>query len=317
MSRVLITGSCSFLASHLIPLLLAANHEVDGIDLHHPESRETWRMEAFRKHRAFRYRWGNMAEGGVSRVAVTNNAIWVPDVVIHIGAVTDVRWSLANPSYTLLTNTQDTVAVMQQCLHFDPRPHFIYVSTHSVYGGGHTQPIAEDVPLHPSTFYGATKAASEALVTAFGAEQGLPYTTVRPALMYGERERPGSLVTNFLGRAMRSETITLDGGGWQARDMVYGGDVARFIALITKPGLHYRTLGQVFNAGSGRAIAIRDLAQWCIDHFRRGQIAEGPQRAGEEGVFYLDNNKAQKLGWRPEVLFEDGLKLTADWVETQ
>jgi nucleoside-diphosphate-sugar epimerase len=196
-----------------------------------------------------------------------------------------------------------------------PFPHTIVFSSHSVYGKQAVIPTPEDVALHPSTHYGATKVALEAVALAAYHESSWPITVVRPSLMYGPQERPGALVSMFLGKAMRGERITLDGGGNQTRDIVHVSDVVRAVLLLLDRG--GEVAGQVFNVGSGQEVTIAKVAQMAVEEMRNGSIVLGPVRAGEEGRLFLDSSRIKALGYRPQVDFNDGFKEVAMWVRSR
>lgn len=305
MSDIIVTGSAGFLASHLLPSLLSDGHRVTGVDIVHPD--DAWRLDAteIRHHPNFTYVWGSAGEWQ----RLPENGI-----VIHAAAVTDVRFASASPRYTLERNFQDMARLLEECVHQGVGQVIVF-STHSVYGKQLLQPIPEDVALHPSNFYGAAKAAQELLALSYFHEKGLPVTVVRPALMFGERERTGALVTTFLRKALHEETITLDGGGMQTRDMCYVGNTVQAIKLLLNADW---AKGEVFNIGSGEEISIRRLAllaeQIAKTEKKRPTLVDGRARDGEEGRLFLDSTKIMQHGYKPEVGFTEGVERTSRWV---
>ena len=305
MSNIVLSGAGGFLASHLIPSLLADGHHVTGVDIVHPA--DAWRLDVteIRHHPNFTYEWGSAGE-------------WrrYPDdaIVIHAAAVTDVRFSSGSPRYTLQRNLGDAALLLEECAR-QQVAQVIVVSTHSVYGRQDVQPISEHAELRPSTFYGAVKAAQELLALSYYRERGLPVTVVRPALMYGERERSGALVTTFLQKALREETITLEGGGLQTRDFNYVGNMVQAVMLLLGAGW---ACGDVFNVGSGEEISIRHLALLAKKIAGREDkhvaLADVRAREGEEGRVFLDSSKIMAHGYKPEVGFTEGVERTSRWV---
>ena len=298
--NVTVTGAGGFLASHLIPRLLEGGHQVTGVDILNPGSRESWRLDPFRSHQRFTYLWRS----------VEDLPFAFTDAILHLAAVTDVNFGRHSPLFTLQQNVQATLKLLWLAANQQPGPpHLIYISTHSVYGPNHLQPIPEDVPLRPATFYGASKAMAEMMVRAVCQESRpeIPYTIIRPSLMYGERERPGALASLFLGLAFGNKPIRLEGGGQQTRDMTYVSNVVDLLALALEDS---RSHGQTYNAGSGQEIPIHLLAERAMIAANRepvGSLVITDARPGEEGRLLLDSSKAtRELGWSPVVPFEQG-----------
>jgi len=86
-------------------------------------------------------------------------------------------------------------------------------------------------------------------------------------------------------------------------------------------GLHEKTLGDVYNIGSGREISIGELVQKIIDLLgRHVEIVQDEQRVRPEKSeverLLCNADKAKALtGWKPQYTLEDGLKETIEWME--
>lgn len=297
---VLITGAAGFLGARLMEHFLEHGHRPFGVDLVHPD--DAWRLPS----RYLDYRWGAMDK--FPRDVE-------PAAIIHAGAVTDVAWSRRNPSYTLEANTIATASLLREVADRRLQTHFIYISTHSVYGPQPIQPTPENVALNPSTLYGAAKASSEMLVKGICQEEGIPYTIIRPALMCGVKERPGALVSTFIKRALsRSSQIRIDGNGLQTREIQ---PVENVVDALYAVAQNPRCFGYTFNAGSGNEVAIRDLAIKACYHANRELdtgLTWGPPRDGEEGRLALDSTLLQDFtGWTPKVHLDDIFPTMVDY----
>lgn len=129
---------------------------------------------------------------------------------------------------------------------------FIYVSSSSVYELGATVPTAEDAPLRPGSAYGRSKVAAEEQVRAYQA-MGLPTTIIRPAVIYGAKDR---YFTPLALQLARWPWLPLVNGGQQLFDLVYVSDVARLMIMAAQSSL---AVGQIYNAGPGRPTTLSDL----------------------------------------------------------
>ena len=119
----------------------------------------------------------------------------------------------------------------------------------------------------------------------------------------------------FLGNLLRNEPITIFGDGEQTRDFVYIGDVVRawVTALDNKA-----SFGQVMNIGSGQRQTINTVADAVLRAFEPDPVDLGgalsTRRPGEQRHVEADITRAkQKLGWEPDVSFQDGLAETVGW----
>ena len=313
--NVVVTGAAGFVASYLIPLLLDHGHSVVGIDPVAPSSMEMWRTHGFAEHPDFRYVWG--ASQDIEHLLKLEGVL--PDMVVNLGAATDVPYSARSPRHAYSQVYEASAAVAGYCTERHVR--LIHYSTFSVYGRGHAQPIMESVPLHPGSPYGAAKAAVEHLINSAEETGNLDGVILRPASMFGPRERPTGLVSLLLRRARDGQVIMLEGGGRQSRDLNPVGNVVELTLATVEHWPLYPALRRIYNVGSGEEITIRDLASRCLTAFGRTLdegSREAPPRAWEEGRVLLDNRAAQEeLGYRPTISFEEEFERTVQWIAGQ
>jgi UDP-glucose 4-epimerase len=121
------------------------------------------------------------------------------------------------------------------------------------------------------------------------------------------------VVAIFLGRLAAGETPRIFGDGSQTRDYVYAGDVAR--ASLAAAGQD----GGVFNVGTGLETSVLELYELCRQVAGSELQAEHAEaRLGELQRSVLDVSLAdRKLGWRPEVSLEEGLRLTWESIRSE
>lgn len=183
--------------------------------------------------------------------------------VFHLAAVLGVRRVFTHPVQTIQTNVEGTVLVLAAA--HRPGCRVLLASTSEVYGRGRPdrRPFTEDDELVLGTSlrwgYAASKAVDEYLGRAYFRERNLPVVIVRYFNVVGPRQNLayGAVVSRFIGQALRGEPITVYGDGTQVRSFTWIGDaVQATIALMNHP----RAAGEVFNVGSGEAVAILDLA---------------------------------------------------------
>lgn len=302
---VIVTGCAGFLGSSIARQLIANGHAVTGMDSMHLD--DAWRLKGAPLKS---YLWKGIQDLHESEVQ---------DYVIHCAGSADVAHTRNSPRLAVDQSIYGTAALMEACRRRGVK-RVVLISSYSAYGRSPYQPIPEDVPLRPTSLYGAVKAAQESIALAY-ANDGVPVVAIRSSTLYGPRGRATLPVTLFLGKAMRGEPITLTGDGSQTRDQNYVGNaVTAIIAALTADGV----VGQAINVGSGREVTMLELAQLCIKvemglggllNRTPSRIEFLPPREGEEGRLVLDIEKAKRLlGYEAKVSLGDGIKMTAEWM---
>lgn len=236
--RVLVTGGGGFIGSHLVDVLLAAGHEVWVFD-NWSTGRPSNLVDAYAHKPGVHTHADSVAWWHGVRRAFGE---FLPEVVFHLAAQTDVRVSVTDPTHDMLTNAEGTVNVLKACLEFGVR-RFVLASTAAVYGH-HAEPVDLGTPYAPISPYGASKAAAEGYAAMFdrlttmqamqapdparAIGEALRCTTVIMSNVYGPRQRPGAGAVNIFARALLAgEPVTLYGDGRNVRDYVYVEDAVR------------------------------------------------------------------------------------------
>ena len=172
--------------------------------------------------------------------------------------------------------------------------------------------MREDHPLCPATFYGASKAAAEALLDVWSRRSGVPATALRFTQVYGPGDTSAKAIPNFIDACLRGERPPVRGSGEEVRDYVYVDDaVAAILAALDR-----RATGP-FNVASGSGVSMRDvlaaiqrLTGWAGDP---GWVpSEWPA-----SQIVLDIGKARAgLGYNPRVGLEEGLRRAVEGAST-
>ena len=312
--KVLVTGGAGFIGSHVAERLVRDGHEVVVFD------NESTGLRQNVPHAA-RY-----IQGDVAVAADLDEAFApAPAAVCHIAGQVSLIRSYTDAGVDLRTNVAGTLNVLHQCLrHRVPR--LLYAASMQAYGNTTVLPTPEDAACEPASYYGITKYAAERYVRATAARADLDFafnvTCFRMFNVYGPRQAVDNpyqgVLGIFLGNVLRGEPITIFGDGQQTRDFVYIDDVVdAWAGALGNPASH----GGVFNLGSGRRLAIADLARVVVAAVtgrREHPIVHQPARPGELRNVEADITRARAvLGWQPRVTLERGLAETVRWASTQ
>ena len=294
--KILITGCCGFIGSHLTNYLLESGFSVFGIDL-----RDDFRaLGKCIEHKNFFFIKDD--------IVTTEKIIEVrPDIVINLAAKVGVRDSLVNTQAYVKTNILGFENVMSQSRLSGVRL-VIYASSSSVYGNCNQLPMSENYPVSDVLSpYAFTKLENERWAKMswdiFGQSSiGLRFFTV-----YGPNGRKDMMPYKLMKSLIDGTSINKFGSNTE-RDYTYISDIVKGISkcidLVNTPG--YR----VYNLGSNNPISLEDfiIASQKVSK-RKAIINQLPYQTGDVDRTWADITKVkEELGWSPEVDLETGLR---------
>ena len=305
--RILVTGGAGFIGSNVADRFLGLGHDVAALD-----NLSTGRAENLDAR--VRLYETDLADPAAVDAVVKD---FRPDVVDHHAAQIDVRHSVEHPLADAATNILGGIGLLEACVRHGVAK-LIYASTGgALYGEGRKLPATEDHPAHPESPYGVSKFAFEHYVYCFRLLHGLDATVLRYPNVYGPRQNPhGEAGVNaiFIGLMCEGKAPTIFGDGEQVRDYVYVDDVVNANELALTKGS-----GETVNLGWGKGVSVNDIVRQLklILDFA-GEPIHGPARPGEVQRIYLDASRAKTvLGWTPKVPFEEGLRRTVAWYQSE
>lgn len=179
----------------------------------------------------------------------------------------------------------------------------------------------EDSKIHPSSVYGITKQNQEQMVMTVCASLGIGATALRYQNVYG----PGQSLSNpytgilsiFSTRIKNGNGLSIFEDGKESRDFVFIDDIVTATTLaLTKDEAD----GEVFGIGAGVATDVLTVARSLVHAYGVDVPIKvtGAYRLGDIRHNYADLSKSTRLlGFKPEVGFEQGIKLFTEWVNQQ
>lgn len=310
--KVLVTGGAGFIGSHIVDRLLRGENEVivmDNFDAFYQGKEKN--IEGHLKNENFR-----MVRGDILDYDLLVRTMKGVEIVFHEAAQAGIRYCNSNPVKAHKINVEGTLNVLMAARETNVK-RVVYASSSSIFGNPSRLPIDEACPTNPTSPYGATKLAGEHYCLTFHVVYGLNVVCLRYFSVYGPRGRPDQAIYSLASRMMRGESPTIYGDGSQRRDFTHVSDVvsATILAALTES-----IEGEVFNIGFGRDISIRELFNMLAENLldkADDMVPRYVERYGGDFERTLaDNSKARKkLGWKPEVGLETGLKGFTRWLE--
>jgi UDP-glucose 4-epimerase len=300
----LVTGGAGFIGSNLVDALLARGDRVTVIDNLSTGKRENLDDAISKGVRLEELDVRDAA--GVADVFARRR----PELVFHLAAQLDVRYSVAHPAIDAQLNVLGTIAVLEAAREHGARRVINSSTGGGLYGDIDILPTPEDVPITPLAPYGQGKWAAEGYCALYTRLHGLSTISLRYGNVYGPRQDvhgEAGVVAIFCGHLIDGTTPTVFGDGTQTRDWVDVSDVVSANLLVAESEL----TGPV-NIGHGRETTLLELLAALDEVSDRGPLAEPrfePERPGEVKRSCLDVSRArEQLGWSAQVRLRDGLR---------
>lgn len=332
--RVLITGGCGFLGSHVAEHFRREGDEVVVLDnlARHELALTGYDLVASRNHN-LEFIKSIGCEFVKDDVTKSMDKPFMKDVdyIVHCAAQPAMTIATQNPMFDLKTNIIGTVNVLDIAQRRDI-PVANCSSIH-IYGNDINKNLVEEetrftntpeafdedypilngdmTPLH------ASKRSAELYVQTYVETYGLRATTFRLTGMYGPRQFGGmdhGWVANFAIRTIIGRPIYLFGTGKQVRDILYASDAARAFDLWFERGK-----SEIYNIGGGmdNAISLQECI-WLIEDTIdiEADVSLKDPRFGDLYYFVCDSSKANRhFGWKPEVSNYEGIFHLTEWIK--
>jgi len=236
------------------------------------------------------------------------------DCVVNFAAETHVDRSILDPAGFIRTDVLGSHQLLEAARQAG-HSRFLQVSTDEVYGDVDAPARSRETDsISPRSPYSASKASGDLLCFAYHATYGLPVLVTRGSNTYGPYQYPEKIVPLFITQALDHLPLPVYGDGSAVRDYLHVDDHARGIAAVLAHGLP----GEAYNLGRGDdPISGMTVAQTVLRLTGSAATLIQPvlDRPGHDRRYALDSGKALKLGWKPEVDFEDGLARTVRWYQ--
>ncbi|MHB8086281.1 MAG: GDP-mannose 4,6-dehydratase [Dehalococcoidia bacterium] len=346
--RVLVTGGAGFIGSHLVDALLKKGHEVRILDNFEPQVHVT--EPDYLNKAAELIRGDVRSSDDITRALRDIEVVFHFAAMVGVGqSMYQIeRYTEVNSFGT--AKLLENLAMSKK--HIEK---LVVASSMSIYGEGaytckdcgvlypklrsdaqlksskwemqcsdcddSVHPIAtsEEKPLYPTSVYAVNKRDQEELCLSVGRAYNIPTVALRFFNTYGTRQSLSNPYTGvcaiFMSRIKNNQPPLIFEDGKQLRDFVSVHDIVQSCLLaMEKKEADYET----FNVGTGQAISIYEIAQLLIKLMGKNisPVVTGKFRSGDIRHCYADISKIQeKLGYKPEVTLEKGMRELITWGE--
>jgi len=305
--RVLVTGGAGFIGSNFIRHMLSNHEDIEIVNF--DLLTYAGRLENFqdvKDNPHYRFIHGDIRD----RKAVEHLVKEKFDFMVNFAAETHVDRSVAEAGSFVLTDAYGTYILLDAARKFEVK-RFVQISTDEVYGSIKNGSFKETDILDPSSPYSASKASGDHIALAFHKTYGLPVIVTRSSNNYGPFQYPEKLIPKLILRALHNQHLPIYGDGRQVRDWLYVTDNCAAIDLVAQKGKD----GEIYNVASGEEHMNIEVAKTILEILKKPEslIKSVPDRPGHDRRYSLNTAKIEKLGWKPEIGFAEGLEKTVSW----
>jgi nucleoside-diphosphate-sugar epimerase len=306
MDKFLVTGGAGFIGSNICTKLISQGCSVRVID--NLLTGKKTNLAAISDKIEF-------IEADMGNPDAARAAMKGIEVVLHQGALPSVPRSVDDPATTHRHCVDATFTLLLAARDAKVK-RFVYAASSSAYGDTPTLPKVETMPVNPLSPYAAAKLMGEYYCSVFYKVFGLETISLRYFNVFGPHQDPTSqyaaAIPAFVTSILKDKPPTIYGDGEQSRDFTYVDNVveANLLAARTK-----QTKGEVINIACGDVITVNAIID-MINNIVGKKIKPTyvPSRKGDVKHSLADITQAKKLiGFKPVVLFEDGLKKAIEW----
>jgi UDP-glucose 4-epimerase len=248
------------------------------------------------------------------------------EVCIHLAAhVGGIQYFTKHPVENIRDNPQMTANMLDAAVNSNLNQ-VIFTSSSVVYQHQKEFPTREESVLNsppPSSAYGMSKLVGEYLCKAYNEQFGLKYSILRPFNIYGPNEAPNPDYAHVIPELVRKVLsgqfpVEIYGTGKQSRTFTHGKDVAR--AYLSSIG-NKNAINETFNVSGNEEITIIELLRliWNMTgHSKELKIKHLPPLPHDVQRRFPSNQKIlEKLNWKPNMSFNDGLLETVEWIKNK
>jgi GDP-L-fucose synthase len=247
-----------------------------------------------------------------------------PELVIAAAArVGGIKANYDFPVEFLLENLQIQNNLISAGFDFGVKK-LLFLGSSCIYPKLAEQPIKEEALLagylEPTNEpYAIAKIAGIKLCQAYARQHGANFISVMPTNLYGPGDNFDLETSHVLAALIRKvheaklenrREVVIWGTGTPRREFLYSDDLAEALRFL----LENYDSPEIINVGCGYDISIRELAQIVakVIEFEVELVFDTSKPDGTPRKL-LDTGRLQKLGWKPRISLEDGIRDTYQW----
>jgi NAD dependent epimerase/dehydratase len=312
--KILVTGGCGFIGSHLVEHLVEKGYEVKAFDRYNSENNWGW-LEASKLKGNFEVLLGDIRD-----FDSVYNATKGCDSIIHLAALIGIPYSYISPLAYIKTNVEGVYNILEASK-MRSIANIITTSTSEVYGSGVEFPMNENHRLLGQSPYSASKIAADQISISYFRSFDLPVKIIRPFNTYGPRQSARAIIPTIFSQIYSNYKSISLGNLYSSRDFTFVSDTCyafEKLLLCNKK----QAYGNIFNVGSSQEITIKDLVEKIKNITNKDLNIKTEKKRirkknSEVSRLKCDFSKFQKLtNWKPKYSLNMGLKEFDIWLKS-
>ncbi|MCX5696520.1 MAG: NAD-dependent epimerase/dehydratase family protein [Candidatus Omnitrophica bacterium] len=306
--NILVTGGAGFIGSHLVDLLLDNGHKVTCAD-----NLYLGRMKNIRhrlKDKNFKFYKLDVLDFKKLNEVFRKGGF---DAVFHLVANSQIKQKKVDTKLDLRLNFLSTHNVLE-AMRLNHVKAIVFASSSAIFGETDNRLITEDTgPLRPISFYGASKLASEAYISAFAHNFRLQAWLIRFPNVVGGRATHGILY-DLLHKLKRNDrAVTVLGNGRQDKPYLHVKELVEAMVFVwqkAKGSYNYFNLGPDSTIKISKIIVIL-MKELGLKGRTRIKYAGGERGwTGDVPRYRYSLKKIRKLGWKARLSSEQAVRLS-------
>ncbi len=303
--RVLITGATGFIGSRLIQQLLPRGAKIHALT---PRASNLNRIENVKSRIALHK--ADITDCGRVKKLIRSLK---PQIIYHLAGY-GTRAEHADLKKMAEVNIMGLVNLLEG-LESVPFECFVNSGSSAEYGPKYA-PMQESQILEPNTYYGATKAAGDLLLQAFGKLRPKKVLTFRLFYVYGPGEELVRFIPTVVQTCLDGRTLKLTSRK-EKKDFVFIDDVIDAYLMAPRSKINGPN---IINIGTSVESTLGKVIK-TVEHYvgKKLKVIEGAyqNRSWDSDCWAADIRKARDiLGWQPTHNLETGLRKTIDWISS-
>ena len=254
MKRILITGGTGFIGSHLAEKLIAEGYDITILAMRNIiEDIEAENLKLLKNIGA------KIVFGDLRHIKTLEKAVEGNQVVIHLAAISRPMNIPQHLYYDI--NEKGTINLIKVCNKYKIKK-FVHVSSVSVLGlsPDGTPLMEDDYQSLVGDDYGLSKLKGEHAAIKLGTKFKIPFTVIRPALVYG----PRCIVRNIIFKFVQKNLFPLFGNGEAKMEFCY---VDNLVSALIK-AMRSKYNGEIFNITDGNSYKISEVLNVIADNLK-------------------------------------------------
>lgn len=316
MRRVCVVGGAGFIGSHFVARLLADPETEQVTVFDNFSSGRSWHLAPFTADPRLA-----VIRADIVDLADLVTAVSGHDTIIHLASNPDIAAAVTNPAIDFDQGTRLTHHVVEAARRAGVEL-VLYASGSGVYGDLAEVEAVEGVgPIVPTSTYGASKLAGEALLSSYAHMFDLTARAFRFGNVVGPHQTHG-VGFDFVRRLLEDPTrLRILGDGKQSKSYVHVEDIVEAVLLA---GSRAGTPFDVFNVATGDYVTVTEIGELAMQVLElvpgstRFEYTGGPRGwKGDVPVVRINTDKIRALGWRnsrtgPEALRDSMTSMAQD-----